>query len=107
MAFNRGRSHYSRGYRMTQDPSLRDSMAYSESQVKLLKAASDVLGGDDVLARELDIRKTLLASLMSGRHRMPPQLLVQVIDIILKERENTRPYPAQAQAEIPQRNPSD
>ena len=82
-------------------------MAYSESQVKLLKAASDILGGDEALARELDIRKSLLTSQMTGRHRMPPQLLVQAIDIILKERESSLPRPAQAQAEIPRRNSSD
>jgi hypothetical protein len=89
---------------MTHVPSLLEALTYGESQVKLLRAASDILGGDKALAQHLDIRESLLASLMSGRHRLPTQLLVLALDIILQEREGKCPPASGLRPEISSRD---
>jgi DNA-binding transcriptional regulator YdaS (Cro superfamily) len=58
----------------------------SATTLKLLRAAAEIIGGEDALAERLGIRKRLFSRYMSGRHELPDFLLLQVVDIVLGER---------------------
>jgi len=60
----------------------------SKSGIKLLRAASDVVGGMPELALRLKTSETLLAKYMIGYRRLPDTLLLKVLDLILAERES-------------------
>src|SRR5689334_21962115 len=62
--------------------------AMSKSGIKLLRAASDVVGGMPELALRLKTSETLLAKYMIGYRRLPDTLLLKVLDLILAERES-------------------
>lgn len=55
--------------------------------VKLLRAASEMVGGDQALARRLGIDDALLSTLMSGQHELPERVLLGTVDIILANHE--------------------
>jgi hypothetical protein len=57
----------------------------------LLKAASELVGGDKMLARQLGIAETLLAKLMSGLVHLPDPLLLRAVDIVLDDRQAHHP----------------
>jgi hypothetical protein len=59
----------------------------SATAVRLLRAASDMLGGAKALAQRLGIRETLLHQFMAGVHDLPDPLLLRAVDIILEERQ--------------------
>jgi len=54
----------------------------------LLKAASELVGGDKVLARHLGIEHTLLAKFIRGVLPLPDPLLLRTVDIILDNRHD-------------------
>jgi hypothetical protein len=60
----------------------------SIAAVKLLQAASEIVGGDQALARRLGIGETLLARFMADSRQLPDLLLLQAVDIILADRQN-------------------
>src|SRR5690606_25327133 len=73
----------------TPDRSWNDkSLNYVERTVKLLRAASQLTGGDAALASRLGIREQLLQKIMTGRYELPRQLLLQTVDILLEGRES-------------------
>lgn len=49
----------------------------------LLKAASELVGGDRILARRLGIGETLLARFMTDAAEVPDALLLRVVDIVM------------------------
>ena len=57
------------------------------TSVKLLQAASEILGGNRTLARHLGIGETLLFKMMAGNQELPDYLLLRAVDIILADRE--------------------
>jgi hypothetical protein len=59
----------------------------SASTVKLLRAASEIAGGDKALAERLGIGETLLAKFMDDSVELPDRLLLRAVDIILADRE--------------------
>jgi len=59
----------------------------SKRAMKLLSAASDVVGGMPELALRLKTSETLLAKYMIGYRRLPDAVLLEVLDIILAERD--------------------
>jgi hypothetical protein len=61
--------------------------AVSASTVKLLRAASEIAGGDRALAEHLGIGETLLAKFMDDSVELPDRLLLRAVDIILADRE--------------------
>jgi hypothetical protein len=61
--------------------------------VNLLRAASEMVGGDKALARRLGIDETLLDRLMSGQHEWPEQVLLGTVDIILANHESKHAPP--------------
>jgi hypothetical protein len=67
----------------------------NKNAIRLLKAASDVVGGMPELAVRLRTSETLLAKYMIGYQRLPDSLLIEVLDIVLAERDAGRSRPAQ------------
>ena len=58
--------------------------------VKLLRAASELVGGDEVLARRLGVDGALLRRLLSGQYELPERVLLGTVDIILARHESPR-----------------
>ena len=56
--------------------------------VKLLQTASEIVGSDEALAERLGIRLGALAAFMENRRQLPDSLLLQVVDIILEDRQS-------------------
>jgi hypothetical protein len=52
------------------------------SATKLLQAASELLGGDTLLAQELGITPSLLGRFLSGRVEVPANVFLQAVDIV-------------------------
>lgn len=67
-----------------------------ERAVKLLRAASDLAGGDEALARRLRIDPALLSTLMSGQHELPESVLLATVDILLAGQESAPSGPGEA-----------
>jgi hypothetical protein len=71
----------------------------SATTVKLLRAASEILGGNKALAYRLGIDESLLPLFMADSHELPDPLLLRAVDIILTDRQSrppsltNRPFP--------------
>jgi len=59
--------------------------------VNLLRAASDIIGGDAALARRLGIGQTLLQGFLADRYELPDALVLRAVDIILEDRGGLAP----------------
>lgn len=70
--------------------------------VKLLRAASELVGGDEALARRLGIDQLLLRRLLSGQYELPERVLLGTVDIILARHESP-PSPSGREAVQPAR----
>ena len=77
----------------------------STTSVKILQAASEIVGGNEPLAERLGIGHNALAMFMEGRRRLPDSLLLRVVDLILEDRQ-TRIGVAGAATSQVQRRPS-
>jgi hypothetical protein len=76
----------------------------SRTAVKLLRTASEWVGGDEALARHLGISQTLLAMYLEGSRVLPDRLLLRAVDIVLTD---TPPEPAPGAASHPQESMRD
>jgi hypothetical protein len=56
--------------------------------VNLLRAASEIVGGNRTLARRLGIAETLLSQFMADSRELPDLLLLRAVDIILADRQS-------------------
>ena len=56
----------------------------SQTTINLLQAAADILGGEDALARRLEIGEVLLSAYMEGRRPVPDFLLLRAVDVVLE-----------------------
>ena len=56
----------------------------SQTTIKLLQAAADILGGEDALAKRMDIGEILLRAYMEERRPMPDFLLLRAVDVVLE-----------------------
>ena len=79
----------------------------SATTVRLLEAASEIVGGNEALARELGVGLALLARFMDDARQLPDGLLLRAVDIILADRQSRRPRAARTgtlspEAEFPQ-----
>ena len=63
----------------------------SATTVRLLEAASEIVGGNEALARELEIGPALLARFMDDARQLPDGLLLRAVDIILADRQSRLP----------------
>jgi hypothetical protein len=68
----------------------------SATSVKILQAASEIVGGNDALAERLGIGHHALAVFMEDRRELPDSLLLRVVDIILDDRQTRLALPGQA-----------
>ena len=66
---------------------------------KLLRAASEIVGGDKALAERLGIVDAQLAGLMSGQHEMPERVLLRTVDIILANHGSQHSLPRRRTAQ--------
>jgi hypothetical protein len=57
----------------------------SATTVKLLQAASEIVGGDQALANQLGISERLLSRFMSDRRELPDHLLLRAVDIVFAD----------------------
>jgi hypothetical protein len=76
----------------------------SSTSVKILQAASEIVGGIEALAERLGIREKVLAVFIEDRRHLPDSLLLRVVDIILEERQSRLAPPGQAAVQ-PRRPP--
>ena len=60
----------------------------SATTVRLLQAASAIVGGDEALARRLGIGERMLAKFMDDSRELPDPLLLRTVDIILADRQS-------------------
>lgn len=60
----------------------------SATTVRLLQAASEILGGDKALAERLGIGETLLSKLLADSPELPDPLLLRAVDIIIADRQS-------------------
>jgi hypothetical protein len=58
------------------------------TNTKLLRAASEIVGGSKELAARLGISEALLLRIMAERRPLPDPLLFKALDIILADRES-------------------
>jgi hypothetical protein len=63
----------------------------SMTTVKMLRAASEIVGGDGALASRLGIPEALLAEFLTDRRALPDPLLLRAVDIILADRQSRLP----------------
>lgn len=66
------------------------------SAVKLLCAASELVGGDKALAERLGIAESVLSRLMSGQGELSDPVLLGVVDIIVASHDSRVTWPRQA-----------
>ena len=63
----------------------------STTTVVLLRAASEIVGGEDALAERLGVGKTLFSKFARGLVELPDALLLRAVDIILADRVSVAP----------------
>ena len=68
----------------------------SHATVKLLKAAAEILGSEEALARHLGIGPMLLSAYLEERRPLPDCLMLRAVDVVLDQVKAT---PATALAE--------
>ena len=68
----------------------------SATTVELLRAASEIAGGKEALARRLRIGEALLSRYMDNRNEVPDALLLAAVDIILEDRQSKTGLPLSA-----------
>jgi hypothetical protein len=71
----------------------------SATTVQLLRAAAEIVGGNNALAERLGISDTLLALFLSDMRQLPDRLLLRAVDIILADRQGRVPLGAPSPAE--------
>jgi len=59
----------------------------SATSVNILQAAAEILGSSEALAERLGIGMFALTLYMEDRRHFPDSLLLQVVDIILEDRQ--------------------
>ena len=56
----------------------------SDATVRLLRAAGEILGGEEALARHLNIGTLLMRAYLEGRRPLPDFLLLRTVDVVLE-----------------------
>ena len=63
----------------------------SATTVKLLRAACEIVGGNQALAQRLGINETVLAIFMADSRELPDTVLLRAVDVILADRQSRLP----------------
>jgi hypothetical protein len=58
---------------------------------RLLRAASDMLGSNKLLAERLGISQSMLIKYMAGMSDVPPAVVLRCSDMLLEERKSETP----------------
>ena len=69
----------------------------SDATVRLLQAAAEILGGEDALAKHLNIGDILMRAYLEQRRPLPDFLLLRAVDIVLEHVKRLPPDPKAAQ----------
>ena len=77
------------------------------SAVRLLRAASGLVGGDNALAERLGISELALSRLMSGQDELSDAVLLGVVDIIVANHDSQSTWPRAAAVRRAQDSASD
>jgi hypothetical protein len=77
----------------------------SATTVQLLRAASEIVGGNKALAERLGVGETLLALFLGDVRELPDRLLLRAVDIILADRQGPVPLSNQPAANSPPNSP--
>jgi hypothetical protein len=72
----------------------------SATTVRLLKAASEIVGSDQALAARLGISETLLSLFIADSRELPDPLVLRTVDIILANRQSQLPLAKSASRAI-------
>jgi hypothetical protein len=56
----------------------------SQTTTKLLRAAAQIVGGEEALARRLDVGEVLLSAYLEERRPLPDFLLLRAVDIVVE-----------------------
>lgn len=64
----------------------------ADTGLRLLQAACELVGGEDQLAKRLNMSRLLLKKYMAGRGKLPESLLLRTVDLLLEEREARFPH---------------
>lgn len=90
------------------DGSLKASQHSTDaSAVRLLRAASEIVGGDKALAERLGIAESRLSRLMSGRDELSDPVLLGVVDIVMANHDSQANWPREAAVRGAQDSASD
>ena len=73
----------------------------SHATVKLLRAAAEILGSEEALARHLAIGPVLLRAYLEERRPLPDYLMLRAVDIVLEQMKPTRAAPAATPHDAP------
>ena len=76
-------------------------MNLSATTVQLLRAAADIVGGNEALARHLGIGEKLLPLFMTDSRELPDALLLRAVDIILADRQTGLPLSGKPDGDKP------
>ena len=57
----------------------------NHATVKLLRAAAEILGSEEALARQLGIGTLLLRAYLAERRPLPDYLLLRAVDVVLDQ----------------------
>jgi hypothetical protein len=74
-------------------------MDVSATSVRLLQAASEIVGGDKALAERLGIGVGILRRFLADDAPLPDPLLLRAVDIIIADRQSRGPLAGQAAVE--------
>ncbi len=73
----------------------------STTSIRIIQAASEIVGGDEALAERLGIGHHALAMFKEGRRHLPDALLLRVVDIILEDRQTRIGVAGEATSPVP------
>ncbi len=69
----------------------------SDATVRLLQTAAEILGGEEALARHLNIGALLMRAYLEGRRPLPDFLLLRAVDVVLDHVQRPTPHPKAAE----------
>ena len=69
----------------------------SDATVRLLQAAAEILGGEEALAKHLNIGELLMRAYLEQRRPLPDFLLLRAVDIVLEHAKQPATDPKAAQ----------
>jgi hypothetical protein len=70
----------------------------SDATVRLLQTAAEILGGEEALARHLNIGTLLMRAYLEGRRPLPDFLLLRTVDVVLDHVQRPTPQAKAAEA---------